>query len=96
MASSFASTLMFVSQGTFFAQVADSSMGGTYLTFLNTISNLGGSWPRPIIFAAIDLFSRHTCVGIDHPESQSLCSNSGGGDIDQQCLDAGGTCELTR
>ncbi len=32
---------MFVSQMSFYAQVSDKSIGGTYMTFLNTLSNLG-------------------------------------------------------
>ena len=32
---------MFVSMGSFFAQISDKSIGGTYMTFLNTLSNLG-------------------------------------------------------
>ena len=32
---------MFVSQMAFFAQVSDPKIGGTYMTLLNTLSNLG-------------------------------------------------------
>ena len=32
---------MFVSQMSFYAQISDKSIGGTYMTFLNTLSNLG-------------------------------------------------------
>ena len=32
---------MFVSQMAFYAQISDKSIGGTYMTFLNTLSNLG-------------------------------------------------------
>lgn len=41
--SSFTSTVMFVSMGAFFSQVADPLIGGTYMTLLNTVSNLGGT-----------------------------------------------------
>ncbi len=33
---------MFVSIMAFFAQVSDPAVGGTYMTLLNTITNLGG------------------------------------------------------
>ena len=32
---------MFVSQMAFFAQVSDPKIGGTYMTLLNTLTNLG-------------------------------------------------------
>jgi len=41
--SSFMSTVQFVSIGCFFARIADPTVGGTYMTLLNTLSNLGGS-----------------------------------------------------
>jgi PAT family acetyl-CoA transporter-like MFS transporter 1 len=37
--------MMFVSQMAFFAKISDKTIGGTYMTFLNTISNMGGVWP---------------------------------------------------
>jgi PAT family acetyl-CoA transporter-like MFS transporter 1 len=54
---SLASNVLFVSQCSFFAQVCDSSIGGTYMTLLNTIANLGSSWPKFFVFAAVDLFT---------------------------------------
>jgi PAT family acetyl-CoA transporter-like MFS transporter 1 len=32
---------MFVSQMAFFAQISDPKIGGTYMTLLNTLGNLG-------------------------------------------------------
>ena len=43
--SSIASSAMFVAQMAFFNRVSDPKIGGTYMTMLNTISNLGGQWP---------------------------------------------------
>ena len=40
-----ASASMFVSQMAFYNRVSDPKIGGTYMTMLNTISNLGGQWP---------------------------------------------------
>ena len=39
------SSLMFNAQMTFFAEKVDESIGGTYMTLLNTAGNLGGTWP---------------------------------------------------
>jgi len=39
------STLMFTSMMAFFARVADPGLGGTYMTLLNTLANVGAKWP---------------------------------------------------
>ena len=57
---SLASNVLFVSQCGFFAQVCDTSIGGTYMTLLNTLANLGSSWPKFLIFASVDLFTCKT------------------------------------
>jgi len=46
-----ASAAMFVAQMAFFNRVSDPKIGGTYMTMLNTISNLGGQWPGTFVFA---------------------------------------------
>jgi len=48
------SNLMFVAQMAFFARVADPAFGGTYMTLLNTIANLGGKWPPSLALFGID------------------------------------------
>eukprot|EP00833_Pecoramyces_ruminatium_P000321 jgi/Orpsp1_1/1174353/evm.model.c7180000049781.1 len=57
--SSFMSTVQFVSIGCFFARIADPTVGGTYMTLLNTLSNLGGTWPRPLILEGVDLLTNY-------------------------------------
>ena len=42
----FVSDIMFVSQLAMFAEVSDPICGGTYMTFLNTIANIGAKWPN--------------------------------------------------
>lgn len=59
---SFMSTIQFVSINAFHTQIADPTIGGTYMTTLNTISNLGGQWPRLIVLYAVDWFTQATCV----------------------------------
>jgi PAT family acetyl-CoA transporter-like MFS transporter 1 len=41
-------TLIFMSFMSFFNKVADPAIGGTYMTLLNTISNLGYKWPNSL------------------------------------------------
>mmetsp|Transcript_2966 Transcript_2966/g.10708 ORF Transcript_2966/g.10708 Transcript_2966/m.10708 type:complete len:634 (+) Transcript_2966:178-2079(+) len=91
--SSFANTLMFVAQGSFFSRISDASMGGTYLTLLNTVANFGAAWPKFLVFAAIDFFTFQRCEGTDLSEppmcpvrTGELRMNEGG------CELAGGEC----
>merc|ERR1712198_268299 len=39
---------MFVSIMAFFAKISDPAVGGTYMTLLNTLTNLGGNWPSTL------------------------------------------------
>lgn len=59
---SLCSNFMFVSQGAFFAKIADARIGGTYMTLLNTISNFGGTYPKFFVFYLIDLLTQRGCV----------------------------------
>ncbi|KAL2621578.1 hypothetical protein R1flu_001783 [Riccia fluitans] len=92
---SFASTVMFVSQGTFFARISDSSMGGTYLTLLNTISNLGSAWPRFFVFILLDWLTVQECVaaGSEDGVLPLTCPSSKGSF--NPCTHAGGSCKVT-
>merc|ERR1712151_676722 len=56
---SMCSSAMFSSQMGFFARVAKSTpeLSGTYMTVLNTLSNLGGMWTVTGTFFAVDFFS---------------------------------------
>ncbi|KNC48825.1 acetyl-CoA transporter [Thecamonas trahens ATCC 50062] len=57
LVSSLASSFMFVVMCGWFARIADPRVGGTILTALNTLSNLGGTWPKPIAMAGVDMLS---------------------------------------
>eukprot|EP01029_Cantina_marsupialis_P010716 TRINITY_DN243660_c0_g1_i1.p1 TRINITY_DN243660_c0_g1~~TRINITY_DN243660_c0_g1_i1.p1 ORF type:complete len:527 (+),score=69.97 TRINITY_DN243660_c0_g1_i1:102-1682(+) len=46
--------MMFVTQMSFFAEVADPLIGGTYMTLLNTVANMGNHWPRTVALAICD------------------------------------------
>jgi len=56
------SQAMFVSTMALFANVSDPAVGGTYMTMLNTLSNLGGMWPSTAVMMMID---RTTCLEAD-------------------------------
>ncbi|KAL4466834.1 hypothetical protein ABPG74_010431 [Tetrahymena malaccensis] len=42
-------TLPFIAISSFFLRVCDQSIGGTYITFLNSFSNLGRLWPSIVV-----------------------------------------------
>lgn len=52
----------FVSQMAFFAKMADPTMGGTYMTLLNTVANLGSKWPNTLVLALVDPLTVKACV----------------------------------
>jgi len=71
---SFASNLMFVSQCGFFAEICDLEFGGSYMTLLNTVSNLGSAWPKPIVLTLTDLL---TCTTTTTNTSTSTSTSDG-------------------
>jgi hypothetical protein len=46
----------------FFTQISDPQIGGTYMTLLNTVANIGVHWPTTLILYLIDVFSYKGCV----------------------------------
>jgi len=74
IAYSFCSSLMFTSQCGFFAKIADETIGGTYLTLLNTVSNLGGTWPRYFVLRSIDIFTvKHEIPCVEEKADGTPC-----------------------
>lgn len=47
---------MFVSLMAFYAQVSDPKIGGTYMTLLNTLSNLGKTFSLRLFFSFSSVF----------------------------------------
>ena len=52
---------MFVASMAFFAKISDPAVGGTYMTFLNTIANLGGNWPTTAALWFVDALTFRQC-----------------------------------
>lgn len=52
---------MLVSLLAFFSRISDPRFGGTYITFLNTITNLGFSWTSTVALEIIDILTFKTC-----------------------------------
>lgn len=53
---------MFVAVMAFFARVSDPAVGGTYMTLLNTLCNLGGNWPATTALWLVDALSFRQCT----------------------------------
>jgi hypothetical protein len=93
-ATSFASTLMFTALGDFYNRISDPSMGGAYLTLLNTLANVGVVVPKLGVFALMDALTARRCVG---GGAAAACGPaSAGGTADGACLEAGGSCVVAR
>ncbi|KAI0475897.1 MFS general substrate transporter [Xylariaceae sp. FL0804] len=100
--STFTSTIMFVAVSAFHARVADPVIGGTYMTLLATVSNLGGTFPRYFVLRLVDSFTQATC----HPPTEKLVQAQLRGPLvtapfscavqaeRERCLNGGGSCEI--
>lgn len=52
---------MFVAAMSFHARISDPTIGGTYMTLLNTLANLGGNWPATLALWLVDYFTVKRC-----------------------------------
>ncbi|KAL1887514.1 hypothetical protein Sste5346_010175 [Sporothrix stenoceras] len=101
--STFMNTVMFVAVSAFHARIADPAIGGTYMTLLATVSNLGGTFPRYFVLRLVDYFTKATC----HPGPAEMAAKLKGPLVTEafscamqldkeRCTNGGGTCELQR
>lgn len=65
---------MFVSIMAFFAKISDPTIGGTFMTLLNTISNLGSNWPSTLMLWLVDPLTQKQCNGAVGQESNTCGS----------------------
>jgi len=87
-------------QGAYFAVLADPAIGGTYMTLLNTFSNLGATWPRYLVMAAVEYWTVHPCIGAAPKDDAAAaaadalpetCTTTA---LQEACVAHGGRCEL--
>ncbi|KAJ6542083.1 acetyl-coenzyme A transporter 1-domain-containing protein [Mycena vulgaris] len=95
---SFTSTIQFVGSSAFFTRISDPVIGGTYMTLLNTFSNIGTMWPKWFVLkTGVDLFTVATCQITDDSnyfgEAATECVTQHGKKL---CADIGGHCLVTR
>lgn len=84
---------MFVAVMAFFARISDPALGGTYMTLLNTVCNLGGNWPTTIILWLVDVLTIRKCINQEISETvvNNGCSNS---QEQNDCKNSGGECTI--
>ncbi|KAK7039310.1 acetyl-coenzyme A transporter 1-domain-containing protein [Favolaschia claudopus] len=94
---SFTSTIQFVGSSAFFTRISDPVIGGTYMTLLNTFSNIGTMWPKWFVLKSIDKFTIATCQLVDDSsylgEAATECVSQRGKAL---CADLDGTCLVVR
>ncbi|TDZ34194.1 putative membrane protein [Colletotrichum spinosum] len=101
--STFTNTVMFVAVSAFHARIADPVIGGTYMTLLATVCNLGGTFPRFFVLRLVDYFTVATCHPgkvadpstlksplVTEPFSCSLQPDK------ERCVNGGGSCDMVR
>ncbi|XP_045580785.1 acetyl-coenzyme A transporter 1 isoform X1 [Salmo salar] len=74
---------MYVACMAFHAKVSDPVIGGTYMTLLNTVTNLGGNWPSTLALWMVDPLTSKECQGAagqscGSSEEAGLCVKEGG------------------
>jgi PAT family acetyl-CoA transporter-like MFS transporter 1 len=83
------STAMFVAAVAFHTKISDPSIGGTYMTLINTITNIGGSWPRTAALAVVDSITWKSCINNGTLLAVGSCI---GHDYVKECTSSGGKC----
>jgi len=93
-----AGSLIFASVMSFFAKISDPAIGGTYMTLLNTVTNLGAKWPNATALYFLPKLTFAQCVakGDKDPSAGLLkklakvsCAHS-----TAACSAAGGHCNI--
>lgn len=77
---------MFVAVMSFFAKISDPAVGGTYMTLLNTVCNLGGNWPTAVVLWLVDVLTWRQCVITEtgEPDPLNVCANKTEQDVSKQ------------
>lgn len=83
---------MFVSVMAFFAKVSDPAVGGTYMTLLNTLTNLGGNWPSTLALWCVDPLTVKECQGATNSTLSAMDNSCSSPEDTAQCTESGGVC----
>ncbi|KIM67104.1 hypothetical protein SCLCIDRAFT_1210585 [Scleroderma citrinum Foug A] len=89
----FASTIQFVGISAFHTRISDPLIGGTYMTLLNTFTNLGGTWPKYFVLKGVDMFSVAYCTVKDTDTELVVKATECVSDLGKErCSAIGGEC----
>lgn len=88
---------MYLADMAFIAKISDPIIGGTYMTLMNTLSNLGGSWVQTFFLWFVDVITWRQCIFDENTISNSTISlpfdNKCSDKIEKEiCTKSGGTC----
>lgn len=89
---------MFCAAMAFFAKISDPRVGGTYMTLLNTLCNLGGNWPNTFFLWLVEIITWKSCVADgseDDLGAAQIGNNTCATKINQEdCHRIGGKCRI--
>jgi PAT family acetyl-CoA transporter-like MFS transporter 1 len=74
----------------FNAQISDPKIGGTYMTLLNTLNNLGGNWPVTLFLSITDYFNKKNCIA---KGTQTILGTCNSKHEEELCKAGGDVCE---
>lgn len=87
----------------FYAKITDPLLGGTYMTLMTTITNLGSVWMKTIFLSLMDILTWKSCIfkpfsGTNETEvfagsSIVLTPSCYQSSSQNQCTENGGSCE---
>jgi PAT family acetyl-CoA transporter-like MFS transporter 1 len=90
---------MYVADMSFFAKISDPLVGGTYMTLMNTISNLGGSWVQSFFLWLVDKITWRSCLfsedALSHNSTLLPLDNKCETKVAKElCAASGGKCHI--
>lgn len=94
-----AGSLVFNSLMAFFSRVSDPSIGGSYMTLLNTLANLGGKWPSSLCLWLLPKLTISSCQRLVNGLASSLdfscdITSKAAGHSSSVCAEQGGHCAV--
>lgn len=84
-------TFNFVAQMIFFSTICDPVFGGTHMTLLNTVANLGSKLLQSISMPLVEYYSTKECTVAFGDDFSVGCGTM---ETARQCAEAEGSCEL--
>lgn len=89
---------MFCAAMAFFAKISDPRVGGTYMTLLNTLCNLGSNWPNTFFLWLTEIITWKSCVADGSQNDFSaaqLNNNTCVSKVEiEDCHKVGGQCRI--